>query len=337
MPKRFDTLIYHNECPDGYNAAFVLYLAHMVNSSTKIIPDVPNATSAPQVSGHVVVTDVAYKTDVLKGVIEQAESVLFIDHHISHIDELRELEKNEPKLTVIYDVNECGSTLTWKHFFPDTPPPFYLRMIRDNDIGIWNMPDTHAFVTAFETEFVLEPTIEGLKKLKPLLQKDELKKLITRGQYYYRYRDYMIKRATKYGTKLHWGKYYVGFINIAGAIASEAATRIAKEDKNLDFVVAYHYNISKRAFIYQLRSTKTNVEAIARRRGGGGHELAASFQEKLSPDQLVKEQAGGMRGSAGLEVTATTERAPCRDEHTDAMYAIFETQLSPTKLVREDP
>lgn len=333
--KRADVVIYHRECPDGYSAAFVLYAGGLIGKSTVIIPDVPSAHSAPKlnVRGHVILVDVAYKASVIQDIIDQSESVIYIDHHRTHIEDILQLAETNSKLTVIFDESECGSTLAWRYCFPDQRVPMYLKLIRDNDIGIWKIVDTRPFITAFETEINMEPTVSALKKVKSLLTLEGLKDILVRGRLYYRYRDLMVGRAMKYSTKMTWGKYRVAFINIAGAIASETATRLAREDASIDFVVAYHYNISKRTFIYSMRSKSVDVESIARKRGGGGHEYAAAFQSTAAPDALVEEdQTGG--DSNKLKICSEQESLPCKHTHT-LFYGQFESKLNPGKLIEK--
>jgi oligoribonuclease NrnB/cAMP/cGMP phosphodiesterase (DHH superfamily) len=291
---RADVVLYHGDCPDGYSAAFVLYTAGYIGSKTKIIPDNPYAIKAPTgVSGLVFIIDLAYRLSVVKEILDEAHRVVFIDHHRTHRQDLEELSndsKYEGRFRYVYDEEECAATLTWKYCFPEERIPTFLRMIRDNDIGIWMMEDTHPFITALETDFTLEPDIEHLKKFVPLLSMEGLKDLLARGRLYYRYRELIIRRAMKYGSKLNWGKYNVVFINIAGTIASEVAVKIMQDDKNVDFVVAYHYNIKRHMFIYQMRSVKVDVEKIARKNGGGGHMLAASFSKSAFPEKLVEQE-----------------------------------------------
>lgn len=333
MNKRADVVVYHARCPDGYSAAFVLYIGGLIGKNTVLRPDVPSASQAPEVTGHVIVVDVAYSPNVLQSIIDQSESVVYIDHHVTHIEEIQEMAKHNPKLTVIYDVKECGSTLVWNYCFPSEPLPLYLRIIRDNDNGYWKMAEsiTRPFLTAFETDINMDPNIASLKKLKILLTENGMKDMITKGRYYYHYRDHMVKRAMKYSTKLKWGKYRVAFINITGAIASETATRIAREDSSLDFVVSYHYNISKKIFVYSMRSDTTkkhpvDVQEIAKRYGGGGHSGAASFADTVAPDVLVGDN---INNNNDIQIGGNHES--CRDGHH---IASFESSMSPRKLLQ---
>jgi oligoribonuclease NrnB/cAMP/cGMP phosphodiesterase (DHH superfamily) len=337
MEKPVDVVIYHKDCPDGYSAAFVLLMAGYISETTFIRPDVPHANAAPEVYGNIIIVDVAYKPEVLQSIIDQSKSVLFIDHHKTHIDAILDMEKNQSKLTVIYDVNECGSTLAWHYCFPsidraDHTLPLYLRMIRDNDIGRWKILDSRPLITAIDTDFELLPTIESLEKIHPLFTESGLREVLVRGRLYYKYRELVVRRAMRYGAKLSWGKYKVAFVNIAGSLASETATRLAREDPSVDFAVAFHYNIEKRSFIYSMRSDTTkssgvvDVEMIARKRGGGGHVGAAAFEDKYPPDKVVKKQAGGNK--------IIKERIPCKDNNISSS---FTSELDPFTLIKDEP
>jgi oligoribonuclease NrnB/cAMP/cGMP phosphodiesterase (DHH superfamily) len=325
-----DIVIYHNECFDGYTSALILYLAGQIHSSHTVIhPDVPSASSAPNdIHGDVIVVDVAYQPHVLEEIAKRARSVLFIDHHRTNLDEIRKLEKRYSNLHVIYDESECGSSLTWRHYFPEMPMPLMIRMVRDNDIGIWAIKQTKQFLTALEVEYQMLPTVTALKKLKPLLKMEFMKDVIARGKLYYRYRELMVERAAKYSTIMDWGKYRVAFVNIAGNIASEVATRLARRS-GIDFAAAYHYNISKRIFVYSLRSDSTrrdaiDVEQICRAHGGGGHKYACAFTNVAGPDAMDPPQNGGCI-SCGDRAGAPLLRNRAQ---------IFETPHHPEELVK---
>lgn len=342
MEKPADVVIYHKDCPDGYSAAFVLLMAGYITETTFIRPDVPHANSAPEVYGNIIVVDVAYKPEVLQAIIDQSKSVIYIDHHKTHIDAILEMEKNQPKLTVIYDVDQCGSTLAWHYCFPTTEKadhtlPLYLRMIRDNDIGRWNILDSRPLITAIDTDYELSPTIEALERIKPLFTEAGLREVLVRGRLYYKYRELVVRRAMRYGAKLSWGKYKVAFVNIAGSLASETVTRIAREDSSIDFAVAFHYNIEKRTFIYSMRSDTTkshdvvDVELIARKRGGGGHKGAAAFEDRYAPDRVVKIQAGGDKKQSRI----IKERIPCKENSNS--HGVFLSNLDPSMLIKDEP
>lgn len=327
-----DTVIYHNDCFDGYMSAFVLYLAGMISRTTVILPDVPSATDAPSnISGDVIIVDVAYQPSIIESIAKRARSVLFIDHHHTNTEAVEQLKHRYTNLTIIYDADQCGATLTWLHYFPTLPIPMAIRMVRDNDIGIWRMKNTKQFLTAFEVEFHMVPTRSALKKLKVLLTIDGLKSVIARGRLYYAYRDMMVERAARRVTVLNWGTYRVGFINIAGNIGGEVATRVVRRG-GVDFVAAFHYNIRKRMFVYSLRSDSTHgitsidVEKICRSYGGGGHRNACAYSTAHAPDAMVMD-------ALVTDADAQTGGSTRDGDAVPISNAIFTSPLAPRDLV----
>jgi oligoribonuclease NrnB/cAMP/cGMP phosphodiesterase (DHH superfamily) len=285
-----DCVITHKDCPDGYSALLVLFSGGCINKKCLILNDVPTADHAPEKAhGYTICADVAYKPLVIEELLEQVERLVFIDHHITNIDEVRAIQKRNPKLEVIYDVNECGSSLTWQWLHPNDPLPKFLEYIKDNDIGRWELPETRSFLTWFETDVGFHYTYSALKELKYLFDDKKLAKLLELGANYYHYRDYVITSNMRYIKILNWGNYKVGFANLSGTLAGEVVTRATKI-LGVDIGIAFNYHLDSDSWVYSLRAPKLDVGKIAKGFGGGGHRGAAAFRSKLSPKELIKQK-----------------------------------------------
>jgi nanoRNase/pAp phosphatase (c-di-AMP/oligoRNAs hydrolase) len=232
----------------------------------------------------VVITDVAYKNDIILEIIARAKSVLFIDHHITIIDDIKKIEADNFK--IIYDVNECGSSLSWKYCAELTNQiklhkPYVFKLIKDNDIGLWKNKDTKPFITAVRFHFDISSSAhKNLLKFDLLLNDAEVQKIIKIGKDYMVYKNYLIKEII-YGhavKKLRFKskQYNVAVINNrSSTLNSEIATETAKLP-HIDFCIIWYYNHKKKVFVLSFRSTKVNVGEIAKSFGGGGHKLASS-------------------------------------------------------------
>jgi oligoribonuclease NrnB/cAMP/cGMP phosphodiesterase (DHH superfamily) len=281
-------LITHRGCVDGFSSLFVLYLAGMIDRNTVLFTDVPSAKRVPDLRGKTLIcADIAYQPWIIEELLERFERVVFLDHHVTIKSEIAQI-KND-RLEVVYDVNACGAVITWRWCFGDKVRlPTFLKYVNDNDLGHWLLRYTRAFTTAFEMEMDMVPDIKHLKEMKRLLEPAYLKDMVKRGELYYRYRERIILSYLPYSNERKWGPYNVSFVNVAGKLASEIATRIAKENPKLDFSIAYNLNLTSNKWVYSLRSKTIDVGEIAKKRGGGGHRLAAAFTSSLNPNELIK-------------------------------------------------
>lgn len=128
-------IIYHQvkkgvDCPDGVMAAAICALAH---PGAELIGDWYNSDRTlfnvitPRTE--IIIVDFSYPAERLKRWESEGAKVTVIDHHAPKFPEL------EGFSGAILDANECGATLTWKHFFPDQPQPPILAHVRRRDIG----------------------------------------------------------------------------------------------------------------------------------------------------------------------------------------------------------
>ena len=167
---KFDYIIFHKGCVDGFAGFFVLSLSNRIANNAFIYQDVPSATNVPpNIDGkNIIIIDVAYKKNILDIIFTYANSVVFIDHHDSiHLDviDLYNKYKNDKKkqITIVYNENKCGSTLTWNYLFGKQTIPLFLKYIEDQDIGKWKYEKTKPFLRAVKTYFNISPDSKTLK------------------------------------------------------------------------------------------------------------------------------------------------------------------------------
>lgn len=91
------------------------------------------------------------------------KEVYIIDHHKSFSDAINSA-KTFTFDNLIFDVRECGATLTWKTLFKTEPPP-WLQYIRDNDLFLGELPlsaEFHYGCARMGRTFELFDTINSL-------------------------------------------------------------------------------------------------------------------------------------------------------------------------------
>lgn len=297
----YDYIIYHKNCLDGFSAYFILTKTGLILKNNYFVyPDQPSAKEIPpNIKGHnVIILDVAYKSDVLEGIIEQAKSVIHIDHHITIRDDVvRLINKYKNKFISIYNEKESGASLTWKYFkkylegYSESIPKFVLY-IKDNDIGEWKYKNTMPFITALNVHYDLIPNYETLRSWDKLFDTSEIKKLIRIGRVYMKYENYLLDfNSKRYTLELfpserlyndfpnHFtkpGQYKVAVVNGTGCPSGSLLGKKIVTDVDCDFCIMWTLHMDKKEYILSFRSNSVDVGEITKMFGGGGHIFAAA-------------------------------------------------------------
>ena len=300
MLKYYNYVIYHKKCPDGFAGFFILHKAKKIDKNAIIFPDVPGAKVVPSNIDNkdVIIIDVAYKANIVREIIMRAKSLLFIDHHITIHEEIKELQNQfSDKFRYIFNNNKSGATLTWDFLYPKKKHPYFIDLIEDNDIGRWKMPNIKNFMTGFSVNYDLKLTFDNIKKFNSLLNKSTINKLINKGKIYNEYKSYLTtENASRYSVKKFPSnliyKKFNNFFSKPGQYKvavycgsscpgpSDLAEKILKES-DCDFFIAWVLNFDRNEYILTFRSININVGEIAKLFNGGGHTYAAACSFKI--------------------------------------------------------
>lgn len=290
---KYDYIIYHNNCFDGFTGFFLFIKTKLWTPKPFVYPDQPHAKNIPpNIDGkNVIIIDVAYNAKIVKEIAIRANKILFIDHHVSIKNDIKDLNLG-PQHTIVYEESESGASLVWKYFYGDKKMPSFVKYVADNDTGKWEYLETLPFMAALEVMFKLEPTFDNLKKWDKLLDEEFVKKMIDKGTLYNEYKDFLIKKSSKKyvlkgfpsnvfkkkAMKDIQDKYIVAVISNTCPSSSLVGKEIANT-VDCDFVMLYNYNLNKKRYVVSLRSAKdkTDVGQLAKLLGGGGHKHASAF------------------------------------------------------------
>lgn len=289
----FNYIIYHDNCFDGFAGFYIFMKTRKWDKNPIVYPDNPFSNKIPPniKDKNVIIIDVAYSAKLIEQISHEANMILFIDHHVTIAKDIQNLKLPNPH-KIIYDVDECGASLVWKHFFKNKSMPKFVEYIRDNDIGLWKMKHTFDFMVFIEMNLPTDPNMKSLKKWDMLLNIEYLNNAITKGQIYNEYKEHLIKynsrrhsivkfpskKFTIYGNPVlgYTGKYKVAVIN-GGCPSTSLVGKYIVENFDCDFCLIWSYNIKNKKYVISLRSNKTNVGVIAKEFGGGGHKFASAF------------------------------------------------------------
>lgn len=159
--------IYHEvkkgvPCGDGLAAAWVVTRA--IHEAIPIgcvygdpIPD------RIEDGDRVIIVDFSFSAAEMEALADRGCEVIVIDHHKTAWENFQNLSD---RIYYKFDLNDCGATLAWKHFFPDRPIPAFLQYVRDRDLWIKELPCTeeiHAVIGFIGRSFNLYSWLSTLK------------------------------------------------------------------------------------------------------------------------------------------------------------------------------
>lgn len=278
-------VIYHEykkgiPCHDGLASAWV---AKKVFKEADFLPVSYDYQQAINVSNYtdLVILDFSFSSNIINQWKNENKKILLIDHHKTGLNNLSNLIKavqSQNNNRIIFDLEECGATLTWKTLLSPKPMPAFLNYIKDRDTWRHELPYTHeihAAISAIKPSFNLFDVLELMSKesLISYLMPLGAKRLKEKHQ-----------RILNLATKFYWGfiaDYKVPIIDIDKkdiTYTSDLCDHLCKKYPDAPFVaVKSHIKVSLRS---DKNGLNTDVGAIAKRFGGGGHRNSAAYSIK---------------------------------------------------------
>jgi oligoribonuclease NrnB/cAMP/cGMP phosphodiesterase (DHH superfamily) len=263
---------------DGFGAAFALW--KKFSDDAEYYP-AKHGEEPPEVTDRdVYIVDFSYKRDVLKQICTDANHVTIIDHHISALHDLEDLDKEHDNLDLTFDMEHCGAVLTWMHVHDD-PVPELLLDVEDRDLWKHQREGGKAVNAAIESY-----PFEFSTWQQWIADPDAREQLIKEGDAIQRYRRIQINQAKKRAVMGTIAGYKVPIVNCHHAIVSEVAGELSEGHP---FAAGYSDHIKKRS--WSLRSTPEgeDVSIVAGKFGGGGHQRASGFSTPIDKDNYVVE------------------------------------------------
>lgn len=282
--------LYHAYCMDGLFAAWSVYQYHGV--SVQFIPmtysqeDVDRLSPEMFKDAIVYFVDFCLSPDVTFSLMEQAMSVVILDHHKTAIEKWA--DRAVPGMyQLVFDTERSGAGLAWEHFNPGDDIPHAIKLVEDRDLWVFKFGDDakhhHAYIKAQSwsndaPSLALSRHITRMAdRLYPAEVLREGKSIVTTRQAII---NGIIDTST---TMVYLEGHHVPMVPMPGELASEAAEQLRLRYPEAAFTITYCDSVGVRTF--SLRSTPegADVRVIAEQYGGGGHRNAAGFTEKMPP------------------------------------------------------
>jgi len=276
--------IYHNNCADGFGAAWAVRQA---------LGDIEfhgatHGDPPPDVTGkRVIMVDFAYKRPVIEQMAKQAQSILILDHHKAAAEDLSDilspweafgLTQNEydedgwipdDGVCALFDMDRSGAGIAWDYFH-DAIRPKLIDHIEDRDLWRFSLPGTREIQSAvfsyphdFDTWdwLINEASVDELRVEGAAIMRKHQKDV-----------DEFLQSNIR---RMVIGGHSVPVANLPYFYASEAGHWMALDKP---FAACYWDTPEGRVFSLRSREDGVDVSEIAVSYGGGGHEHAAGFR-----------------------------------------------------------
>lgn len=295
-----DVVVGHSPCDDGSMAMMVVakYIADNNLPEPEYLPgDYANVDveywREKTRDKHVIVADFSFKNPV-KGAIEAAcKSMLILDHHATAKEVLKNeafedvtLENcegllDEHKIVALFDMERCGSRMTWEFFYPNEELPVLLEWVDYQDRAVKGKPRAADFTYWLRSRPELyRENRDNYDFLFSLEDSSDFEQAFEDGAQIAKYHLAIAgdcAKTIRFAEMVEAGETLrIGYTVASYALASTVANIVAQSDRADVGAVFYQGENAERPYGISLRSNGTGqARALAEKLGGGGHPDAA--------------------------------------------------------------
>jgi len=261
-------VLYHGSCPDGFGGAYAAWKkfgdkATYIAQSDRHVPP-------PEIDGaEVYLIDFSFNTkEIMEDIQARAARLVVLEHHESAEESIRAMKE------YVYDTNRSGAGIAWDYFFPDTPRPFLINIIEDQDLYRHALPETLPVQAYLE---VHPFTFEFWDETAYALDHDEQREaLLTKARTYAEYFELLVEVSIRKARPVLFEGYTVMFATSHPfkSLTSRIGRELATQHPPLALVVRAHpegYGVAIRG------NGTVDVSKIAEKFGGGGHPSSSGF------------------------------------------------------------
>lgn len=310
--------LYHAMCDDGFGAAWAV--RHAFQSSLNPLSSfdgidfvaVTHAGKVPEVRGRMVLmVDFCYPAAIMDRIMQEADTLIVLDHHKSSMLDMLEWAKplrhvivasqnngrlvslTTSKAKLLFDMDRSGARMAWDHYHDDQEAPKFINYIQDHDLWTKKLPKIDEFTAALRSypmDFDIWDYLsswEGMDRLFDegahiLRYKKQLVEIAVKNSFWVELDvpDYVTEAPVVNGiSAFPYKTLRVRGANVPPAIASEVGEELALRYGGVSLTWCEGYK-----WIYSLRSRPLgdkpaeDVSLIAKAMGGGGHAQAAGFK-----------------------------------------------------------
>lgn len=302
MSYRPDICIYHDNCDDGFAAAWVI---HELWGDVDFRPcNYGQAVPGQDIDGkHILILDFSFDAETLIALAGRAASVLVLDHHKTAQEALADLPsvadpspqgvadyladeaiaalreaRSANNLLVEFDMERSGARMAWDFCWRGCPPPTLILSIEDRDLWRFEREDTK------RVSLYLRSLDRDFAQWSSAMERydDDRAQFLSEAaaveRFYIRRVAEMADSAT---VQTFAGHKNVPVVHVPYAFVSDACHMLLNLHPEAPFAVAIVKAHGGTTCSLRSADDREDVSAIARKYGGGGHRNAAGFRLPL--------------------------------------------------------
>lgn len=259
-------VIYHGNCPDGFGGAYAAW--KKFGNTAEYWPMNYGTTPEHLEGANVYFIDFCYDQARMDAVKAVAKNLTVLDHH----EGVEEVSSSMPNF--VYDKNRSGATIAWSYFHPETPVPYLLTIIEDDDLFRFKNPDTKAVMAYIS---VTPFSFEGWDTLSMTLDNtEEAEAFLTKLRTYREYFDLLVLQSVERAKLVSFEGFevYAGQTHPNKPMVSAFGNALARKKGPMGLVL----QIRTEGIAVSLRGDGTiDLTKVAQKYGGNGHPDSAAF------------------------------------------------------------
>lgn len=266
-PTKNIVVLYHNDCTDGFSAAWVAW--KKFGNKADYIGINPGVAPIKGLKGKdIYMVDLIYPIQYLNKLIAVNKKFVAIDHHVSNQKAFKLVPEG------LFDVNHSGAVLAWKYFYPKTRVPKLLSHVEDMDLWKFKIPKSKEIISYLDTvEFNFKKWGQVIKGSEDRLT---LRRYFNKGVFILKYQDQLIENIISNHAVLVRFFGHKTYVVNSPVFNSQIANALYGKLPPIGIVWVQENNGSVHV---SLRSNgAVDVSKLAGKfKGGGGHKQSAGF------------------------------------------------------------
>lgn len=294
---------YHADCIDGFTSAWVTYNALLKDAffrpnkediilhPCKYTPESEEElyqTCASVGATDLYIVDFSVSIEFLKRVEPYLLIITILDHHKTAFEKYAGLTAIDAdtkwrgviaNADIFLDNAECGASLCWKHFNPDSKLPRLIEYVRDYDLWQYKYGEDTKYINKVLS--AASKTIETWDELAERCEQARtLADMLYDGKRLQEKHDTLCNEVAEKAVPATIAGEKGLMVECPRELASDVGHILATKCGTFGALVSV--NVAENKVNYSLRSNGDyDVSAICKQFGGGGHKNAAGFTTSL--------------------------------------------------------
>lgn len=290
-----DILIFHDNCDDGFAAAWAVHkkwgdaVEFMASNYGRPLPDF-DANGKD-----VLIADFSIPPEQCEDVVNRGGRIVMLDHHKTAEEKLSAMHKVvrptyqnigrlfdrmtgtwRESVLVEFDMNRSGARMAWDFAFPGEETPELILAVEDRDLWRFNRPDTKLvsmYLRSLDRDFSQWDAAIALYS-------DDPEQFLSEASAIKRFYDQRIKAICENAGRQHF--YGHDGVPVTYAcpydFVSDTCHTLLDMYPDAPFAAAVIQNAEGVTYSLRSRDDRIDVSEIAKANGGGGHRNAAGFR-----------------------------------------------------------